>query len=646
MSDKRNFQVGGAFSRRRFIQVSAAAVTGLAAGSLRLPVVRAEALDWFAVLQDDDVVDVTGAAFGAVGDGSTDDRAAFQAAIDEAIATGKPLLLPQPAQFYRIVLDTEHEHLLVDGDLTIIGADRTTTLIRFSLSSPDVSKFYAGFYITNGSNVQMTDLRLEEDFQPAEPLEFAGVFMPSGPEDHSVVVESVDIDGFSHCLYSPSGGTDLSGELFLTVNRCDLSAYWRYSIAFWAPETGHKRLHIYDSYLHDNQDSHLVYCHPHISIHVENTRFDGAAAWAFQIQGSAVGGDPDYQRFIGCWFGPRNGRGIITQDREATKIRVEIRNCIFEGRPAVQIRGDILIDGCYFTTPVNPPSGTNFISAYSNAPWVAVISNCVFSPRANSLPDIDLRLENIEASVLNCQFYSQGSGNVIALGRSNNNVYTIADCLFYTRQDNDAQTVALDIENGGVTVDRCRFVGRVTGNRGMVTLRDSETGPGPSARLQIDNCLFQNISGGTAFHVVEDYGNSWSSRIFGRNNRFSNMLTNDPMLTLSPANITVNGQLEPVSGLQPSPVSAAPLMTLVSNYDTFQVIGSANVETIHWWTDDGRSDPLFSGFVNLVANNGLTLVEGGNIDLGGAGQRVVQPGEQVRLLYESFRRQWREMPTS
>ncbi len=644
MSDKRDNQFGGRFSRRHFIQGSAAAVTGLAAGALRLPVARAGSTDLYAMLQGDDVVDVTNATFGAVGDGSTNDRAAFQAAIDEAIAEGKPLLVPQPSQFYRIILDAEHERLLVDGDLTIIGAGRATTLIRFGLSSPDASKFYAGFYITNGSNIQMTELRLEEDAQPADPLEFAGVFMPSGPDDHTVLVESVDMAGFSYCLYSPSGGTDGTGELFLTVRRCDLDPYWRYAIAFWTPETGHKRLHIYDSYLHDNQDSHLVYCHPHNSIHVENTRFDGASSWAFQIQGSAVGGDPDYQRFIGCWFGPRNSRGIITQDRENTKIRVEVRNCIFEGRPAVQIRSDILIDGCYFTTPLDPPSGQNFITAYSNAPWIAVISNCVFSPRANSLPDIDLRLENIEASVLNCQFYSQGSGNVIAMGGSNDNVYTIADCLFYTRQDNQAQTVAMDIENGGVTVNRCRFVGRVTGDRGMVTLRASETGPGPSARLQIDNCLFQSISGGSVFHAMEENGNTWNNRIFGGNNRFSNLLTGEPMLTLSPPTATVNGRIEPVSGLQPSPVTAAPLITIVSNYDTFQVLGSADLNTIHWWTDDGRSDPLFSGFVNLIANNGLTLVEGGNIDLAGAGQRVVQPGEQVRLLYESFRRLWREMP--
>jgi len=86
----------------------------------------------------------------------------------------------------------------------------------------------------------------------------------------------------------------------------------------WTVEQGHKRLHIYDSYLHDNSRSHLVYCHPHNSVHIENTRFNNTPHWAFHFQGSSVSGTPDYQRIIGCWFGPNNGRGPTPGRRLST----------------------------------------------------------------------------------------------------------------------------------------------------------------------------------------------------------------------------------------------------------------------------------------------------------------------------------------
>lgn len=191
---------------------------------------------------------------------------------------------------------------------------------------------------------------------------------------------------------------------------------WEYCIAFWTVPEGHKRLHVYDSYLHNNKHSHLVYCHPHNSVHIENTRFDGAESWAFQFQGSEVAGDPEYQRFVGCWFGPLNSRGIITQDRAEVATTVEIRNCIFEGRP-VFIGSDVVIDGCYFTSSRDPLTDQPFVGSYSNAPWPG--DRCAIAsspPKSNTLPQVDFRLDNIEVTLENCQFYNQGSGVMLNLG--------------------------------------------------------------------------------------------------------------------------------------------------------------------------------------------------------------------------------------
>jgi hypothetical protein len=360
-----------------------------------------------------------------------------------------------------------------------------------------------------------------------------------------------------------------------------------------------------------------------------------------------VAGDPEYQRFLGCWFGPRNSRGIITQDRVETYTRVEVRNCLFECRPAVQIRSDMLIENCYFTTPENPPAGQNFISAYSNAPWKVEISRCVFAPRADSLPMIDLRLENVEASIHDCQFYNQKAATIIALGASATNLYDIRDCFFYTRTTNDAQMIAVSIENGQATVDNCRFIGRAIGDRGIFMCLSSETGPGLEARLQVDNNLFQAISSGSLFYAEETAGNSWTQRISGANNRIVNYTSDKPLLATNAqaaeGSEPMVAYLTPIPGAPPTPIPAGEILVISSNYDTYTVNGTADVNAIHWWTADGASDSLFAGTINLTAATGLALVTGGNISLNAPPRREVAPNETVRLNYDPVAAVWTEV---
>lgn len=628
-------------TRRRFLQQSAAIMGGLA---LRGVWPAAAALRLAPARQDQAAINVMDAAYGAKGDGTTNDRAAFQAAIDAAIDAELPLYVPQPPQFYRIALESNHDRLLVGGDLAIIGEGRDTTTLRFTVQTTAAGKNYSAFFVPGGVNFQIADLRLEEDLhQSVEQFEFMGVFYEPSAADTVCKVESVDIDGFTHCLYSPSSGNDSSdGELFLTVRDCDLHPWWTFCIGLWTVPGGHKRLHLYDSYLHDNQNGHLVYTHPHNSVHVENTRFDGASSWAFHFQGTEVAGDPEYQRFIGCWFGPRNTQGLITQDRATVATEVEVRNCTFEGQPSIQIRSDIIIDGCYFTTGQESARDTLFIGAYSNAPWRAIIRNCIFAPKSNVLPQIDLRLENIDVTIENCQFYNQRSGAMLTLGGGAMNRYTLNDCVFYNRPDNASQSIAIEVDNGQTRIDNCRFFGRAIGDRGVIILRSTDIGPAADSLLQIDNCTFQNISGGTVFYALMPTANSWSGKLSGANNRIINLQTGKPLLIVDPPG-PVYGRLAPVAAPAPSSIPAAPTMVISSNYDTYEVLGTADIATIHWWTEDGLSDPLFSGSITLAATVPFALVTGGNIQpAGGAARRDVAAGGAVRLTYDSTQGLWSE----
>jgi hypothetical protein len=84
-------------------------------------------------------------------------------------------------------------------------------------------------------------------------------------------------------------------------------------------------------------------------------------------------------------------------------------------------------------------------------------------------------------------------------------------------------------------------------------------------------------------------------------------------------------------------------LVISSNYDAYQVSGGGDIAALHWWSDDGAADPLFSGAITLTAAAPFALVGGGNIQLaGGAARRDVAAGSMVRLSYDSAVGVWSE----
>ena len=628
------------FSRRQFLHGAGALTAGLVLGGapklgrLGLALPRA---------QTGAAIDVTAAPFGARGDGVSNDRAAFQAAITAAIQQRQPLWVPPPASFYRLELDNANPQLDVPGDLAIVGAGRATTLLRFTVAGPQAGATYSGFTIHNGVHFQIADLRLEEDAAP-EGYALHGFNFQSGPADHQCLIEAVDADGFTHVAMAGSSGSgDSRGELFLAIRDCDFSPRTECCVAFWTAETGHKRLHVYDSYFHDNVSNHLVYCHPHNSVHIENTRFDGTPNWSFHLQGSAISGEPEYQRFIGCWFGPNVGRGIITHGGPTTHPRPEIVNCLFECSNAIQIRSDVLIDGCYFTNNRDAQSNSAFVAAIENEPWAVTMRNSIFAPKRDVLPYVDLRLADVTATIANCQFYHQGSGSILALGKAAGNVATISNCLFYVRPDNGSQATSIEVDDGQTTIANCRFHGRAPGDRAIIHCQRSSGTLSDGAALHIDGCTFQSVTGGGLLYVVDGPGNSWSGRVSGGNNRINNWQSGSPMLTVNVPQAPFYARLLPVAGPAPLGLPAAPTTVISSNYDAYSITSPGEISALHWWSEDGNADPLFSGAISLSATTPFALLSGGNIRLaGGAARHDVAAGQTIRLTYDSSQGFWSE----
>jgi hypothetical protein len=108
-------------------------------------------------------IDPTDGIYGAIPDDSTDDRTAFQAAIDDAIAQGKQLCIP-PGTFdigFRARASGGSLDLANADHLTIAGSGHQTT-IRFFGAGGGSSDDWFLFFVRNGAeNVTLRDFRID-----------------------------------------------------------------------------------------------------------------------------------------------------------------------------------------------------------------------------------------------------------------------------------------------------------------------------------------------------------------------------------------------------------------------------------------------------------------------------------------------------
>ena len=160
--------------------------------------------------------------------------------------------------------------------------------------------------------------------------------------------------------------------------------------------------------------------------------------------------------------------------------------------------------------------------------------------------------------------------------------------------------------------------------------------------VRIAKTAYGHTGSDVAAHAYQPTANSWSGKIAGANNRITHLESGKPLLTTDPATAIVYGRIAPVVAPAPLALIAAPTLLVESNYDSYEVQGSADVSNIHWWTADGLSNALFSGAITLTAAGALALVSGGNLRLaGGAARRDVAAGSSVRRTDAASQGFWR-----
>lgn len=151
--------------------------------------------------------------YGAVGDGSTDSKAAFQAAID-AMSAGDTLFIPSAASYYIVDATNLSEAVLVNKSINLVidGEMRSTTVVTQALPP-------AIFYVT-ADNV---------NFSGSGELKGSGTYLfNTCPTDHwtSLIrfdyADNISIDGLQFSD-GPRGGLTFYGCNFLSVTNCTFS---------------------------------------------------------------------------------------------------------------------------------------------------------------------------------------------------------------------------------------------------------------------------------------------------------------------------------------------------------------------------------------------------------------------------------------
>ncbi len=165
------------------------------------------------LLQDGTYVDVR--AFGAVGDGTTDDRAAIQAAIDNS--EGRAVYIPQGNYRINGSLNITRENTLIFGDGMGIGGGNSKSIIR---PSGAINAIYI-----NAKRAMLRDLSIDGTASTLNGIVFSGAGGESGARAIFERVEIRNVRGNPGYGINGAGGQWLCTFDKLFINNCNIGFY-------------------------------------------------------------------------------------------------------------------------------------------------------------------------------------------------------------------------------------------------------------------------------------------------------------------------------------------------------------------------------------------------------------------------------------
>jgi hypothetical protein len=431
-------------------------------------------------------------AYGATGDGTTDDTAAVQAAVT-AVGAGGTVYFPKGTYS---LSSASTKAISVTGNITLIGDGESSVLKHSGTVSTGGKNFIECSGI--GSRCVFRSLKMVGPTLSgsSSTVDNTAVFH-SSTTTGTLVINDCYISGFAYSVRTWSGGTHrvevynsrIEGANFITpgsmglvipgalgaeliVDNCDFS------------KTGETA---------DTFHCHCIYIYEPVAFSITRCRFDNVKGRYFQSFSGT--GTPKYARFTDCWFGPNipvDVQGVITNSQVPTIFT----GCRFDHPgSAVQVEGDAEFNGCV----MNGAAATTFypqISVIANGARISVRggiwpSNNQFVIKLDSATNVRLKVSGV-------QFTGQAFAHITARTGSSGSLIEVEGCSFF---DNSTGGRAIEI-NEVVTLT-------LRGNR-FQTTKDAVNSNQAGATIR---ALFNDFSqtgasiGGTAPTTKKYLGN-------------------------------------------------------------------------------------------------------------------------------------------
>lgn len=307
--------------------------------------------------------------FGAAGDGRTNDREAIQAALDAASAEGAPLYFPPG--IYKIEFTQSDDHLTYEGDVSLIGAGRDSTVL--DVHPKTVGDFGYRLLATKApdSRLSLAELTLagpsgSRADHPDEQEETVAVWAaPSSPygSDNRIYLDDVAITGrFFRGIFAAGGGG------ILQARDTEISAVLAAIESFESTGTFRNRQVIIDRAVlesgipreltSDGRDRGIiVYVHPHVALRVTDTVFKNNPRGAIKQYGESkevLDKPPLFSSYTNVSFVNCTAYTIITPGEDVTTTISGYR----ADAGKIGIRNDTVItDATFVDSGITEPAG-------------------------------------------------------------------------------------------------------------------------------------------------------------------------------------------------------------------------------------------------------------------------------------------------
>jgi hypothetical protein len=551
--------------------------------------------------------------YGVVGDGTTDTRAAFEAACAAAEAAGKPLYLP--AGRYKLTYNKDHTGYVHTAPLVLIGDGPSSTIL-------DIYPKTLGASVANGGT--QPDFAIVRNTAGAATFKARGLRV-EGPTASSVpgwdtvarcsfylqqanamkgnTVELDDIEIIGAAMQGGIGLWNAEGRVRCRNLRIDLLGV---GICWFGDRgTSEKYLDLIDCDVkagvaaeHTTGNGGQpygvgVYVHPQVSVNVRGTHFHDCPRDAiknFSGGGPSAFPAPHWTIYQGATF-LRCGWSIITPGMEGV---TQIRGCAFLASP-LAVRNDAAISHCVFSESPITTTVTGKVTT-----WSTTIDGCDCHTNTPGVTLIDTLSGS--KTVRNTRLRFGSACNATNRGA---HVNTEARSRIEGCRAESAVAAGGPVAFSYLVASGTHTLARSDATGAFSYAVSFQPTAGSGIALTVEDNDFSALTsaaGGAWLHT--NSGNSaWKDMLIAGGNRLNGSAPDS-------GGVGITSVIRPRRGYLATPIASAASVVLDPSYDEFRISGTTTINNLYF---PGNDVTNYAGAVRLIADGAWSTSASGNI---------------------------------